>query len=137
VTGLYELRKTPCGDRCANGGNCLNLDNVDYVDLVGGLVEKFWGKQNTEAAYGNERRRANLEVIFKEHIPQADSNGRLSFMIPARDTGNVRICEASFLLMLGLISSRRASDAPRQWSDLRDTIVNPGKQKKRKPKASN
>ena len=71
------------------------------------MTTAVWGTQ-TETAYGTKQRRVHLEHAWTTYGASM-IDGALSFQISNKQgTIRRRICEASFLILVGLTSSRNA-----------------------------
>jgi hypothetical protein len=100
-----------CNNQCGFDGKCLS-----YLDLENSfqLMQTFWGREDEPAKLPKERK-ASISNIFDVCKAGFDDKKRLHFTITDKTGKPRRICESSFLFMLGYIDTPNASDANPQW----------------------
>lgn len=114
---------TPFGDiarcnpkQCPYGGMCVGKINMD--ELMS-MKEDFWGKRHKAADPASERRR-KIEVILRASYVKSKHD--FEFFSTNREQNNRMVCEAAFLIMLGLSNKSNASEAPSQWRRVKQFV---------------
>ena len=106
-----------CNQRqCPYGGHCVGQRNMDEIMA---LKEGFWGKQN-ESAPSTSERRLKIEAILRESYRNRAHD--VEVCITNREKNNVIVCEAGFLILLGLSNKSNPSEAPSQWRRVKKFI---------------
>lgn len=136
IQEFNEMISMGCNSECIYGKKCLSHLDISEMSK---LKETFWGKPN-QRAYLPKKRKEMIANIFticqatkvRAHIIVSVSfkflkwtiyycilknnkDGKLSFKINDKMGQRRRVCEASFLFMLGLIRSQNASSANSMW----------------------
>ena len=106
-----------CNDECDYGKNCVSLFSFTMIQK---LMNFVWGPPNTDAPMPSDRLKRYTKLFkgYDAALSFRDAK-RISFKI-----NKSRICEASFLIMIGLISpNQTASQAPSQWARLKRAFI--------------
>ena len=114
----YYAFNTPVGymARCKCTNDCVG--NLTLNQLMS-MKEGFWGKRDLAAPSTSERREKIREILSSAYSPVTDS---FEFYSTNKDYSNRVVCEAGFLILLGLSNNSQASRAPSQWRRLKTFV---------------
>lgn len=120
----YNAFHTPIGlmarcnpNTCAYGGKCINKMTMD--DIMDFKVA-FWGPIDQEA-YSRSTRRLSILKILQTAIRRRTKS--FEFTFGGREKDNSLVCEAAFLIALGLSNNSNASKAPSQWLNIKKFVL--------------
>jgi hypothetical protein len=105
-----------CNSFCGFGGNCVGQTTIYEMAA---LVIDFWDESDCEAPSSQTRRLKVLKILrsaFKAN------DGTFQFFAGCKEKDNRRVCEAGFLILLGISNSPNASKAPGQWKRMKKYI---------------
>lgn len=105
-----------CNSDCGFGGNCVGQTTIDEMAA---MVIDFWDESDCEAPSSQTRRLKVLNILrsgFKAN------DGTFEFYAGCKEKDNRRVCEAGFLILLGISNSPNASKAPGQWKRMKKYI---------------
>jgi hypothetical protein len=99
-----------CNPRtCKFQGKCVSQTTLEDLEL---MRNDFWGDYGGAAPSTSVRRINLVQICRAAYRPSSDS---FEFMAGQRRFNNRLLCEAGFLILLGLSNSPNASDACGQW----------------------
>lgn len=107
---------------CKLGGEC--VQNSTIADMRQ-MVKDFWGDFEDSAPSSKTRRLLILDILRSAFRPDS---GEFHFYAGNKMKNNRRVCEAGYLILLGLSNNPNASAAPNQWSNAKKYIIS-GKDK--------
>jgi hypothetical protein len=107
---------------CKLGGRCIQKTTIEDMRQ---MVTDFWGEFEDGAPSSKTRRLLLIEICRAAH--RADL-GEFHFYAGNKTHNNTRVCEAAYLILLGLSNHPNASAAPGQWINAKDYILS-GKEK--------
>jgi len=84
-------------------------------------VVDFWGDRLKHAPAVNERRKKILDILTKAKIH--NNNNELIFSIGINENRR-NVCEAGYLILIGLSTSKNFSDATKQWRNCKKMVLN-------------
>ena len=102
---------------CSFGGNCVGSTTIDDMQ---GMVNDFWDDEDCDAPSSATRRLKLLTILRKSYRPNEDD---FQFFAGCKEKNNRRVCEAGFLILLGITNSPIASKAPGQWKRLKKYVA--------------
>jgi hypothetical protein len=102
---------------CKLGGDCVQKTTIADMRQ---MVSEFWGEFDDGAPSSKTRRLLILEIIRTAFRPDS---GEFYFYAGNKMKNNTRVCEAGYLILLGLSNNPNASAAPGQWITAKDYIV--------------
>ena len=111
--GMVSCNRTVC----KLGGNCVQQSTIADMRQ---MVNDFWGHYEERAPSSKTRHLLILNILRFAH--RADV-GELHFYAGNKTSNNRRVCEAGFLILLGLSNNPNASAAPRQWVNLKKHVL--------------
>jgi hypothetical protein len=121
----YNAFHTPIGllarcnpSTCPYGGKCINKMTMD--DIMDFKVS-FWGEIDGDAPSRSTRRLLILNIL-RNAINRRSKTFQFTF--GGRDHDNSLVCEAGFLIALGLSNNPNASKAPSQWINTKKWVLN-------------
>jgi hypothetical protein len=100
---------------CAYEGKCISSSTI--AEIVN-LKTDFWGDKLKHAPAVNERREKIIDILTK-----AKQGDELKFSIGFGKKLRY-VCEAGFLILLGLSTSKNYSDANSQWKRAKKFVMN-------------
>jgi hypothetical protein len=100
---------------CKYEGRCVSDATINEIVI---LRTDFWGDRLKHAPTDNERRSKIIQIMTK--AKQADE---LKFSIGSGNRLRY-VCEAGYLILLGLSTSKNYSDANNQWKRAKKMIMN-------------
>ena len=80
-------------------------------DMQAAMVNDFWDDEECEAPSSATRRLKLLTILRNSYRSNEDD---FQFFAGCKEKNNRRVCEAGFLILLGIINSPIASKAPGQ-----------------------
>jgi hypothetical protein len=112
---LDQLFLQSCKCTCPYGGTC--IQDCRLAEMIE-LKSAFWNYKSPTPPSATERRRKITEILTSAYV---ESTGKFVFSL--KSNGNVRlVCEGAFLSILGY-GTTDLSTAPRQWRDIKTSIV--------------
>ena len=102
---------------CRFGGNCVGTTTMDDMQA---MVNDFWDDEECEAPSSATRRLKLLTILRNSYRSNEDD---FQFFAGCKEKNNRRVCEAGFLILLGIINSPIASKAPGQWKRLKKYVA--------------
>lgn len=103
---------------CPYKGNCIGKMAID--DMMG-IKEAFWGKIDEDTPTRSTRRLMILKIL-QSSIRR--STKTFEFVCGNKEHSNTVICEAAYLIALGLSNNPNSSRAPSQWINLKKWVMN-------------
>jgi len=120
---MSRMEMTSCNPTvCKNGGDCVQKTTIADMRQ---MVQDFWGDFEDGAPSSKTRRLLILEILRSAFRPDT---GEFEFYAGNKRKNNTRVCEAAYLILLGLSNHPNASTAPGQWTNTKDYVVS-GKDK--------
>ena len=107
---------------CKVGGNCVQKSTI--ADMRQIVNDFFWGRFDDCAPSSKTRQLLILNILRSAY--RVDSQ-EFHFYAGNKSYDNTRVCEAGFLILLGISNNPNASAAPRQWTHLK-AYVKSGKE---------
>jgi|GEM_PF-6835378 len=105
-----------CSADCRFGGTCVGQTSIDDMQA---MINDFWDEYDCEAPSSATRRLKLLKILQSSF----DKNtGEFNFYAGCKDRDNRKVCEAGFLILLGISNSPYASKAPGQWRRLKKYV---------------
>lgn len=105
-----------CSSDCGFGGNCVGQTTIDEMAT---MVIDFWDESDCEAPSSQTRRVKVLKILRSAFRP---NDGTFQFFAGCKEKDNRRVCEAGFLILLGISNSPNASKAPGQWKRMKKYV---------------
>jgi len=106
-----------CSKDCKFGGTCVEETTIgDMQDMV----NDFWDDDESDAPSAATRRLKILTILRKSYQPNEDE---FQFFAGCKIKNNRRVCEAGFLILLGISNSPIASTAPGQWKRMKKYVA--------------
>lgn len=102
---------------CPFGGNC--IDDSTIRDLQS-LRDAYWGAESCDAPSNATRRVFSMEMLRNAYNPVTK---KFQFIASNKEKNNRLICEAAYLIGIGLSNHPTASKAPQQWRKCRKFIL--------------
>ena len=102
---------------CRFGGDCVGTTTMDDMQ---GMINDFWDDEECEAPSSATRRLKLLTILRKSYRSNEDD---FQFFAGCKEKNNRRVCEAGFLILLGITNSPIASKAPGQWKRLKKYVA--------------
>lgn len=102
---------------CRFGGDCVGATTMDDMQ---GMINDFWDDEDCEAPSSATRRLKLLTILRKSYRSNEDD---FQFFAGCKEKNNRRVCEAGFLILLGITNSPIASKAPGQWKRLKKYVA--------------
>jgi hypothetical protein len=102
---------------CPYGGKC--IDKSTFEEVYDMKVD-FWGDVEKEAPSRDTKRKLILKILTKSF---RRSNRTFEFIIGNKDKDNRLVCEAAYLIALGLSNNKNASQAPSQWRNTKKFVL--------------
>lgn len=102
---------------CPYGGNC--IDESTFKEVYD-MKKDFWGDVNAEAPSRKLKRKLILEILKKSF---RQYNKTFEFIIGSKEKDNRLVCEAAFLIALGLSNNSNASQASSQWRNTKKYVM--------------
>ena len=103
---------------CPYKGNC--IDQSTFGEIYE-MKKDFWGDPDDPDAPSRDiRRKLILEILtssFRKY------NKTFEFIIGSKEKNNRLVCEAAFLIALGLSNNSNASQAPSQWRNSKKFVL--------------
>ena len=102
---------------CRFGGDCVGATTMDDMQ---GMINDFWDDEECEAPSSATQRLKLLTIL------RITDQMRMTFsfsLAAKRRIIGVRVCEAGFLILLGITNSPIASKAPGQWKRLKKYVA--------------
>jgi hypothetical protein len=109
-----------CNSECKFGGNCVEATTIKDMKS---MVIDFWDEYDCPAPSAATRRLKLISILSKAR--NANDN-QFHFYAGCKDHDNREVCEAAFLILLGISNSSHASKAPGQWKRVK-TYIKEGK----------
>jgi hypothetical protein len=101
---------------CKLGGACIQKSTFEDMRQ---MVNDFWGNHDDCAPSSKTRQLLILNILRSAYRPDEDD---FHFYAGNKMKNNRRVCEAAYLILLGLSNNPNASAAPRQWINLRKYV---------------
>jgi hypothetical protein len=116
---VEELLKLQCNaNLCEYGGCCVEETTLRSVK---NLREKIWGCFESCPPTSSQRRKFIEETLNASYVR---STGKFKFIASGCVEQGVRlVCEAGYLILLGLSTDRNASNCPFQWKMSRKKVM--------------
>jgi hypothetical protein len=105
-----------CNSECKFGGNCVQATTIQDMHS---MVIDFWDDYDCPAPSAATRRLKLISILSKAR--NANDN-QFHFYAGCKDHDNREVCEAAFLILLGISNNSRASKAPGQWKRVKKYI---------------
>jgi len=118
---LEEFLELQCNaNTCPYGGSCVEDTTIKSCKI---LREKIWGCFNAEPPTSLQRKKFIESILDASYVR---STGKFEFIAGGSfgESGGVRlVCEAAYLILLGLSKERNASQCSYQWRNTRNKII--------------
>jgi len=101
---------------CKQGGNCVQKSTIEDMRT---MVNDFWGVSDECAPSSKTRQLLILNILRSAYRPDEED---FHFFAGNKAKNNRRVCEAGYLILLGLSNNPNASAAPRQWTNLKKYV---------------
>ena len=101
---------------CKLGGNC--VQNSTIADMRN-MVNDFWGNFEDPAPSSKTRQLLILSILRSAYRPDSQE---FHFYAGNKTSNNRRVCEAGYLILLGISNNPNASAAPRQWVHIKKYV---------------
>jgi len=98
-----------CSSDCKFGGKCVDRTTIEDMES---MLFDFWENADCPAPSAATRRLKIIQILrsaYRSHEKE------FHFFAGCKDFNNRRVCEAAYLILLGLSNSPNASKAPGQW----------------------
>ena len=98
-----------CNSECKFGGKCVDRTTIEDMES---MLFDFWDDVECPAPFAATRRLKIIQILrsaYRSHERE------FHFYAGCKDHNNRRICEAAYLVLLGISNSPNASKAPGQW----------------------
>lgn len=105
-----------CNSECKFGGNCVEATTIKDMKS---MVIDFWDDYDCPAPSAATRRLKLISILSKAR--NANDN-QFHFYAGCKDHDNREVCEAAFLILLGISNSSHTSKAPGQWKRVKKYI---------------
>ena len=105
-----------CNSECKYGGTCVEQTTIKDMRS---MVNAFWDEYECDAPSAATRRIKILAILRSAYRPNTDE---FEFYAGCKEKNNRVVCEAAFLIMLGISNSPQASKAPGQWRRLKKYV---------------
>jgi len=103
--------------QCSFGGNCV-CDST--IGAIQNMRKDFWGSNSLDNfPISSTRKALCIEILRTAYRRSTDT---FEFCVTNKSSNNRLVCEAGFLILIGLSNSPNASDAPRQWRQCKNYI---------------
>lgn len=106
-------------NECKYGGNCVDMTSIGDMRK---MKKDFWGDFDDQKAPSTSDRRLLILQILRSAYRQNENE--FQFYAGQKECNNRIVCEAGFLILLGLINVPNASRAPSQWRKCKAYIRN-------------
>lgn len=107
--GIPRLSMAKCSSTCHLGGTCVQLTTIQDMET---MVIDFWDDADCAAPSSETRRLKILDILRRSFQPNKQE---FHFYAGCKDKDNREVCEAAYLILLGLSNSPHVSKAPGQW----------------------
>ena len=105
-----------CNSECKFGGNCVEATTIKDMKS---MVIDFWDDYECPAPSAATRRLKLISILSKARNANDD---QFHFYAGCKDHDNREVCEAAYLILLGISNSSHASKAPGQWKRVKKYI---------------
>jgi len=105
-----------CNSECKYGGTC--VEETTIKDMRS-MVNDFWDEYECDAPSAATRRLKIIQILRSAYRPNSDE---FEFYAGCKEKNNRAVCEAAYLIMLGLSNSPHASKAPGQWRRIKKYV---------------
>ena len=105
-----------CNSECKYGGTC--VEETTMKDMRS-MVNDFWDEYECDAPSAATRRLKIIQILRSAYRPNTDE---FEFYAGCKEKNNRAVCEAAYLIMLGLSNSPHASKAPGQWRRIKKYV---------------
>ena len=105
-----------CRSECKFGGKC--VEDSTFKEMRS-MVTDFWDEYDCKAPSAATRRLKILKILQSAYRPNSD---QFEFYAGCKEKNNRAVCEAAYLILLGLSNSPHASKAPGQWQRLKKYV---------------
>ena len=98
-----------CNSECKFGGKCVDRTTIEDMES---MLFDFWDDADCPAPSAATRRLKIIQILrsaYRSHEKE------FHFYAGCKDFNNRRVCEAAYLILLGISNSSNASKAPGQW----------------------
>jgi hypothetical protein len=106
---------------CPYGGGCVQKTTINDLKA---LREKIWGCFNADAPTASQRKKFIEEILQASYTKHDNTFKFIAGGIPG--SYNL-VCEAGYLILLGLSLNRNASQCSHQWKEAKNRVL--GKKK--------
>jgi hypothetical protein len=115
---LEDFLQMKCNSNlCEYGGKCIQKTTIEQLER---LREKIWGCFNSEAPTASQRKKIIDEILQASFVKH---KGKFRF-ITGGEPGNYNlVCEAGYLILLGLSKNRNASQCSYQWKQAKNRVL--------------
>jgi len=114
---LSLMRTQYCNPKTCNfGGNCVQSSTIEDTKTI---RTDFWQSSECGAPSSAVRRVLILNILRESWNRNTE---KFDFYAGCKKKDNRRVCEAGFLILLGLSNYPNASQAPKQWINLKKHI---------------
>lgn len=107
---------------CKQGGDCVQKSTIADMRQ---MVNDFWGQYDDCAPSSKTRQLLVLNILRSAYRPDEED---FHFFAGNKMKNNRRVCEAGYLILLGLSNNPNASAAPRQWTNLKKYVKSGGQE---------
>jgi len=110
-----------CNSECKFGGKCVDRTTIEDMES---MLFDFWDDADCPAPSAATRRLKIIQILrsaYRSHEKE------FHFYSGCKDFNNRRVCEAAYLILLGISNSSNASKAPGQWLRATKKFVQQGK----------
>jgi len=115
---LHQFLTMKCNSNlCPYGGRCVNETTIGDLEA---LRKKMWGGLTVEAPTAKQRKHFIIEVLQASYNK---AENKFQF-IAGGNAGNYHlVCEAAYMILLGVSKNRNASDCSWQWKNAKKAIL--------------
>lgn len=115
---IPRMRMAKCSSStCHLDGTCVELTTIQDMET---MVTDFWDDADCAAPSSETRRLKILDILRRSFRP---NKKEFHFYAGCKDKDNREVCEAAYLILLGLSNSPHVSKAPGQWKRAKAHIL--------------
>jgi hypothetical protein len=115
---MDEFLELQCNaNLCSFGGRCVQKTTIEELAT---LREKLWGCLNADAPTASDRKKFIDEILRASFVKHDES---FKFIVGGVPGNYNLVCEAGYLILLGLSRNRNASQSTYQWKAAKNRIL--------------
>jgi hypothetical protein len=115
---LHEFLKLKCNaNTCAYGGACVNETTIGELEE---LRIKAWGGLTIDAPSAKARKNFIYDILEASYVK---SMNKFQFIAGGTPGNYHLVCEAAYLILLGISKSRNASECSYQWKTAKRSVL--------------